>query len=59
VSRLEQEAATGDDHPARDKGQDTVLEAVRAVRADDRGLLRCPLSMPTPRRVRRRGTVRG
>ena len=34
VSRLEQEAATGDDHPARDKGQDTVLEAVRAVAAE-------------------------
>jgi ElaB/YqjD/DUF883 family membrane-anchored ribosome-binding protein len=34
VSRMEQEAATGDDHPARDQGQDTVLEAVRAVAAE-------------------------
>ena len=34
VSRMEQEAATGDDYPTREKGQDTVLEAVRAVAAE-------------------------
>ena len=34
VSRMEQEATSGEDHPTRDQGQDTVLEAVRAVAAE-------------------------
>ncbi len=34
VSRMEQEAATGDDYPAPDNGQDILLEAVRAVAAE-------------------------
>ena len=34
VSRMEREAATGDDYPAPDNGQDILLEAVRAVAAE-------------------------
>ncbi len=34
VSSMEQEVATGDEYPARDNGQDTLLEAVRAVAAE-------------------------
>ena len=34
VSRMEQEAATSDDYPAPDNGQDILLEAVRAVAAE-------------------------
>ena len=34
VSRMEQEAATGDDYPAPDNGQEILLEAVRAVAAE-------------------------
>jgi ElaB/YqjD/DUF883 family membrane-anchored ribosome-binding protein len=34
VSRMEDEAATSEEAPTRDEGQDTVLEAVRAVAAE-------------------------
>jgi ElaB/YqjD/DUF883 family membrane-anchored ribosome-binding protein len=34
VSRMEQDAATGDEYPAPDNGQDILLEAVRAVAAE-------------------------
>ena len=34
VSRMELEAVTGDDYPAPDNAQDTLLEAVRAVAAE-------------------------
>ena len=34
VSRMAQDAATGDEYPAPDNGQDILLEAVRAVAAE-------------------------
>ena len=34
VSRMEEKAATSEETPNRDEGQDTVMEAVRAVAAE-------------------------